>query len=74
MIETQLRSAQDLMRTRVTRNPNIAMEETETFGDRLDDLVAKFGGSWRFVITFGVVLVVYTVINIFTDKPWDPYP
>jgi len=62
------------MRTRVSRNLNTEMEEAETLGDRWADLVAKFGGSWRFVISFGVVMVVYTLINIFLDKPWDPYP
>jgi CRP-like cAMP-binding protein len=49
MIETQLRSTHELMRTRVTRNLNTAMEEAETLGDRLADVVAKFGGSWKFV-------------------------
>ena len=74
MIESQLRATQELMRTRVSRNLNTEMEEAETLGDRWADLVAKFGGSWRFVISFGVVMVVYTLINIFLDKPWDPYP
>jgi uncharacterized membrane protein len=62
------------MRTRVSRNLNAEMEESETLADRLADSVAKFGGSWRFVISFGVVLAVYTFINIFIPKPWDPYP
>jgi uncharacterized membrane protein len=74
MIESQLRATQELMRTRVSRNLNTEMEEAETLGDRWADLVAKFGGSWRFVISFGVVMVVYALINIFLDKPWDPYP
>jgi CRP/FNR family transcriptional regulator, cyclic AMP receptor protein len=50
------------------------MEEAETLGGRWADLVAKFGGSWKFVISFGVVMVVYTLINILMAKPWDPYP
>jgi CRP/FNR family transcriptional regulator, cyclic AMP receptor protein len=74
MIETQLRSTHELMRTRVTRNLNTAMEEAETVGDRLADVVAKFGGSWKFVSSFAVVLAIYTLINVFMDKPWDPYP
>jgi uncharacterized membrane protein len=74
MIETQLRSTHELIRTRVTRNLNTEMEEAETVGDRLADLVAKFGGSWSFVISFGVVLLVYVLVNIFVPKPWDPYP
>jgi uncharacterized membrane protein len=73
MIETQPRSTHELMRTRVTRNLNTAMEEAETRGDRLADVVAKFGGSWKFVTSFAVVLIVYTLINIYVDKPWDPF-
>lgn len=74
MIEKQLRETQEIMRTRVSRNLNAEMEEAESLGDRLADRVAKFGGSWRFVSSFGVVLAVYTLINIFIPRPWDPYP
>jgi len=44
MIESQLRATHELMRTRVSRNLNTEMEEAETLGDHLADLVAKF---WR---------------------------
>jgi len=74
MIESQLRATHELMRTRVSRNLNTEMEGAETLGDRMADLMAKFGGSWKFVISFGVVMVVYTVINSLMAKPWDPYP
>ncbi len=74
MIEKQLRATHELMRTRVTKNPNVEIEESESLSDRLADAVAKFGGSWKFVISFGVILVVYTTINSFLYKPWDPYP
>lgn len=74
MIEKQLRAAHELMRTRVTRNPNIEFDEAESFGDRLADAVARFGGSWKFIITFAIVLIVYTSINTLLQKPWDPYP
>jgi uncharacterized membrane protein len=74
MIEKQLRATHELMRTRVSRNPNIEIEEAETIGERMADLVAKFGGSWKFVTSFAVVLIVYTTINKFLSRPWDPYP
>ena len=74
MIEKHLRTTHELIRTRVTRNPNEEIEDSETFGDRAADGVARFGGSWAFVIAFGVVLVVYVSINSFLSKPWDPYP
>ena len=68
-------AAQDLVRSRATRNVNEIIEEETTFGDRIADEVARFGGSWRFIILFGVVLVVYTAINIgLGQRAWDPYP
>jgi CRP/FNR family cyclic AMP-dependent transcriptional regulator len=74
IIEKQLRTAHELMRTRVSRNINEEIEEQETFGERMADGVARFGGSWGFVITFGIILVVYIAINQELAKPWDPYP
>jgi uncharacterized membrane protein len=74
MIEKQLRATHELMRARVARNPNSEIEAVETWGDRWADAVARFGGSWNFVITFGVSLAVYVAINIILDRPWDPYP
>ena len=74
MIEQQLRGVHELMRTRVTRNPNDAIEERETLGGRMADAVARFGGSWRFVGSFAFILAVYVTINVVMRKPWDPYP
>ena len=74
MIEKQLRTTHELMRTRVSRNPNEEIDEAETFGERMADGVARFGGSWRFVILFGLVLLTYVTINNLIAKPWDPYP
>jgi CRP/FNR family transcriptional regulator, cyclic AMP receptor protein len=71
----QFHAAQALVRVRASRNPNEVIEDETTWGEQIADSVARFGGSWAFIITFGVVLIVYTVINIFLDKnAWDPYP
>ena len=71
----QFHASQQLVRLRATRNPNEVIEEESTFGERIADGVARFGGSWAFIITFGVILVVYTAINVALDKSaWDPYP
>jgi CRP/FNR family cyclic AMP-dependent transcriptional regulator len=46
-----------------------------SFGDRIADTVARFGGSWTFIILFGVVLAVYASVNIvLKGRAWDPYP
>src|SRR5450432_2571850 len=71
----QFHASQQLVRIRANRNPNEVIEEESTFGQRTADSVAQFGGSWGFIITFGVVLVTYTAINItLRGRAWDPYP
>lgn len=71
----QFHASQQLVRIRAQRNPNEVIEEEMTSGERIADAVAKFGGSWSFIIAFGVVLVVYSGINIGLGKnAWDPYP
>jgi CRP/FNR family transcriptional regulator, cyclic AMP receptor protein len=71
----QLHATQQLVRLRSTRNANEIIESQETFGERVADRVAGFGGSWNFIIMFTVVLIVYTMMNVFLGvKAWDPYP
>jgi len=72
----RLRSTDELLRSHVTRNPNQEEEERLTFGERIADKVASFGGSWTFIITFGVFLFIWVVINsvILLSKAFDPYP
>jgi CRP/FNR family transcriptional regulator, cyclic AMP receptor protein len=71
----QFHASQALVRLRATRNPNEIIEREATVGDRLADAVAAFGGSWTFIITFGAVLVVYTMLNVVLRRAaWDPYP
>jgi uncharacterized membrane protein len=71
----QIHAAQQLVRLRASRNPNDIIDEEMTFGQKLADHVAQFGGSWIFIITFGVVLLIYTAANHFLHgRAWDPYP
>ena len=71
----QLHNAHNLVRARTARNPNDVIEEKTTLGERIADSVARFGGSWTFIILFSVILTVYTGINVALDKKaWDPYP
>jgi CRP/FNR family transcriptional regulator, cyclic AMP receptor protein len=71
----QLHAAQELVRSRAMRNPNEVIEKEATFPERVADSVARFGGSWSFIINFGVVLAVYTAANVLLDRSaWDPYP
>lgn len=47
-----------------------------TYGQRLADKVASFGGSWTFIISFGVFIFIWIIINIvfLANKSFDPYP
>jgi CRP/FNR family cyclic AMP-dependent transcriptional regulator len=74
MVGKQFRAAQELVRMRAVRNPNEEIAEAETMADRVADRVAHFGGSWRFIGSFGVGMVVYVLVNQFLPHPWDPYP
>jgi CRP/FNR family cyclic AMP-dependent transcriptional regulator len=71
----QQHAIQQLVRLRAGRNANDLIDEESTFGERIADSVARFGGSWTFIISFGIVLSAYTAMNvILRGKAWDPYP
>ncbi len=71
----QFHASQQLVRLRAARNPNDLIEKESSFGERIADRVAGFGGSWTFIIIFLAVLVVYSAINVVLgQKAWDPYP
>jgi CRP/FNR family transcriptional regulator, cyclic AMP receptor protein len=71
----QFHASHHLVRLRSSRSPNEVIEEKLTMGDRIADSVARFGGSWSFIITFFVFLFVYTILNISLGRAaWDPYP
>jgi len=71
----QFHAAQQLVRIRAMRNPNEIIEEQASWGERIADSVAHFGGSWTFITIFIVLMVIYSLINILLrGRAWDPYP
>ncbi len=71
----QLHDAHQIARNRSMRPPDEIIEEQYTFGERIADVVASFGGSWTFIIVFGLFMAIYVAINIaLAMKAWDPYP
>ncbi len=71
----QFHASQQLVRVRASRNPNEVIEEDATFGERVADAVAHFGGSWSFIIISLLLLVAYVTTNvILRSAAWDPYP
>ena len=51
-------------------------KETLTKGQSISDKVARFGGSWKFIISFSVILTLWILFNTLTPKreDFDPYP
>src|SRR5258706_7845275 len=74
----QFHASQQLVRVRASRNPNEIIEKEMTFGERIADSVAGFGGSWTFILTFLSVLVIYTAVNNYSEEkrvgPVSVYP
>lgn len=71
----QFHASQELVRVRAMRNPNEVIEKEATVGERVADTVARFGGSWTFIITFLLILSIYTAVNsLLRGSAWDPYP
>ena len=62
--------------TKLLPNVNDEHDRTLTFGDRLADSVARWGGSWNFIVVAGIVLVLWTAANAFMlgAGAFDPYP
>ena len=60
----------------LSENVNQEFESTLTFGERISDRVASFGGSWKFIISFAVALFGWILLNtlVFLNRGFDPYP
>lgn len=67
-----------MQRRHITRNTNKEFDEQLTFGQRLADKVAAFGGSWTFIMIFASVLLTWVILNTFIlakrNEAFDPYP
>jgi uncharacterized membrane protein len=76
VIIRRLRSADELLSRLQIKNVNDMADERMTFGARIAELVARFGGSWPFIICFSVFLLIWAGVNTayFTEHPLDPYP
>jgi uncharacterized membrane protein len=60
----------------VSQNVEEDYKGTRTLGERMADGLATFGGSWMFLITFGILLVIWMAINAVAgnQSAFDPYP
>lgn len=59
----------------IAEDTDAELEESRTFGQRLSDGLASFGGSWRFLIAFAVILSLWMAFNVISGQTaFDPYP
>jgi uncharacterized membrane protein len=63
-----------IRRQPVARDMSAAFVEDRTFGERLADQVASFGGSWTFIILFVAVMAAWIAWNTEAGRPFDPFP
>src|SRR5207249_3501449 len=75
-LANRLRHTDELLRRSATRNVNVEEAARLTFADRAADLIAEFGGSWKFIIAAVLFFNVWVVINtlLLTNNGFDPYP
>nr|WP_320135642.1 DUF1003 domain-containing protein [uncultured Amphritea sp.] len=62
--------------TTVSENVNDAYSDSLTTGQKIADVVARFGGSWWFISLFFMFIIAWIVTNsyLLIDQPFDPYP
>jgi CRP/FNR family transcriptional regulator, cyclic AMP receptor protein len=71
----RLRRTDELLRSRVSRNVNEEAQARETLADRAADLIAEFGGSWKFIIASMAIIVIWIIFNSFIlVGGFDPKP
>ncbi len=65
-------------RKTISRDTNTEFGQSLTFGQRLADRVATFGGTWTFIIIFGLVMLTWISVNgfilLYRSVTFDPYP
>lgn len=65
-----------LLSERYSKNINEKHRSNLSLGDKIADKVAEIAGSWKFIISFTVILIFWIILNtiLLTLKPFDPYP
>lgn len=76
VIASRLRGANEQLSRLQIKNVNDVADQRMSFGERIADRVARFGGSWTFIIYFGVFLFVWMAVNtsVLLSSPPDPFP
>jgi CRP/FNR family transcriptional regulator, cyclic AMP receptor protein len=78
-LANRLRHTDELLRHTATRNVNVEEAAQFTLADRAADVIAEFGGSWKFIIAATIILNLWILVNVFPAlfgrrEGFDPYP
>jgi uncharacterized membrane protein len=75
-LANRLRHTDELLRRSATRNVNVEDAAQRTFADRASDIIAEFGGSWKFIIAAVLFFNAWVLINtwLLANSGFDPYP
>src|SRR5438034_8431676 len=75
-LANRLRHTDELLRHSVTRNVNVEEAAQRTLADRAADIIAEFGGSWKFIISAVFFFNLWILTNswLLADRPFDVYP
>ena len=74
-LSDRLRRTDELLRSRVSRNVNEEQERRSTMADRAADMIAEFGGSWKFIIASMVLILGWIMFNTYVlVRGFDPAP
>src|SRR5881392_4325746 len=73
-LANRLRRTDELLRHSVTRNVNVEEAARLTLSDRAADLIAEFGGSWKFILAAVLFFNLWVLINTFTNRRFDAFP
>ena len=75
-VSHRLRRTDELLRQRVSRNINEEEEAQQTFAARMADMIAEFGGSWKFIGASVTLLISWMILNtwLLRDAAFDPSP
>jgi len=72
---SRLRHTDKMLQQRVSRNVNEEQEKRMTIADRAADVIAEFGGSWKFIITAMGIIIAWIIFNSYVMvKGFDPVP
>jgi uncharacterized membrane protein len=76
MAKRKIKKPEDLLKEADGKSVNIIHDGHLTFGQKISDIISQKVGSWGFIITFSIIIIVWITLNAYVmiQKPFDPYP